>query len=202
MRIGIYARVSTTDQTCEQQLRDLREYVTARRWEIQGEYVDHAVSGTKDSRPAMSRLMAVARARKIDAVVVWKIDRWGRSMPQFVNSVQELRSVGVRFIAMTQNIDTDESNPTSRLMLNLLVAFSEFERELIVERTRAGLSRARRDGKQLGRPRLVVDRERVVTLDREGWSARAIAAELKVSPASVCRILQVSGPTGPPVGVP
>jgi DNA invertase Pin-like site-specific DNA recombinase len=81
MRIGLYARVSTTDQDCSQQLCSLHEYVTARRWEIQGEYIDHAVSGTKNSRPAMNRLMEAARRRAIDAVVCWKIDRWGRSMP-------------------------------------------------------------------------------------------------------------------------
>jgi DNA invertase Pin-like site-specific DNA recombinase len=190
MRIGIYARVSTTDQTCEQQLRDLREYVAARGWRVEGEYVDNGHSGAKDSRPALNRLMTAARARRIDAIAVWKIDRWGRSMPHFVNSVQELRILGVRFVSITQGIDTDESNPTSRLMLSLLVAFSEFERELIVERTRAGLARARRDGKRLGRPRLVVDRDRVATLSRTGWTTRQIATELKVSPASVCRILK------------
>jgi DNA invertase Pin-like site-specific DNA recombinase len=190
MRIGIYARVSTTDQTCEQQLGALREYVAARRWEIQGEYVDHAVSGTKDSRPAMNRLMHAARTRKIDAVVVWKLDRWARSMPHFVTPLQELGNLGVRFVAMTQGIDTDQNNPTSNLMVNLLAAFAEFERSLIIERTCAGLARARRDGKQLGRPRLVVDRGRVAALHQEGWSARSIATEMDLSAASVCRILK------------
>src|SRR6516225_5745158 len=121
MRIGLYARVSTTDQNCSQQLRDLREYAAARGWTVQGEYVDNGHSGAKDTRPALNRLMATARARKIDAILTWKIDRWGRSMPHFVASVQELRSLGVRFIAITQGIDTDESNPASKLMLNLLI---------------------------------------------------------------------------------
>jgi DNA invertase Pin-like site-specific DNA recombinase len=190
MRIGIYARVSTSDQTCEQQLRDLREYVSVRGWVIEAQYVDDGHSGAKSTRPAMNRIMTAARTRKIDGIVVWKIDRWGRSMSHFVNSVQELQSLGVRFIAMTQNIDTDESNPTSRLMLNLLVAFSEFERELIIERTRAGLARARRDGKRLGRPRLVIDRERLAALHQDGWTVRAIAAEVATSPATVCRLLK------------
>jgi DNA invertase Pin-like site-specific DNA recombinase len=193
MRIGVYARVSTTDQDCSQQLRELRDYASARKWDVQGEYVDHAVSGKKDSRPAMNRLMDAARRRLIDAIVCWKIDRWGRSMPHFVASVQELRSLGVRFIAITQGIDTDESNPTSRLMLNLLAAFAEFERELIVERTRAGLQRARREGRIGGRPRLVVNRARVVEMDADGMTTREIAEEMGVSPASICRILAAAG---------
>jgi putative DNA-invertase from lambdoid prophage Rac len=198
MRVGIYARVSTTDQDCTQQLRDLREYASARGWKVEGEYVDSGHSGAKDSRPAMNRLMAAARARKIDAIAVWKIDRWGRSMPHFVNSVQELRGLGVRFVAMTQGIDTDEANPASRLMLNLLVAFSEFERELIVERTLAGLARARHEGKRLGRPRLVIDRDRIVELDACGWPRRKIAEEVGISAASVHRILKTPHCTTPP----
>jgi DNA invertase Pin-like site-specific DNA recombinase len=189
MRIGIYARVSTTDQDCSQQLRELRDYAAARKWDVQGEYVDHAVSGKKDSRPAMNELMDAARRRAIDAIVCWKIDRWGRSMPHFVGSVQELGSLGVRFIAVTQGIDTDESNPTSRLMLNLLAAFAEFERELIVERTRAGLQRARREGRIGGRPRVVVNRSKVVEMDSDGMTTREIGEELGISAASVCRIL-------------
>src|SRR5215471_1785361 len=190
MRIGLYARVSTTDQDCSQQLRELGDYAAARRWDIQGEYVDQAISGTKDSRPAMNRLMEAARRRTVDAIVCWKIDRWGRSMPGFISSVQELRSLGVRFIAVTQGIDTDESNPTSRLMLNLLAAFAEFERELIVERTRAGLQRARREGRIGGRPRVIVDRVRVEQMDAEGMTMREIADDLGISAASVCRILK------------
>jgi len=189
MKIGLYARVSTTDQDCSQQLRELREYATARRWDVQGEYVDR-MSGTKDSRPAINRLMDAARRRAVDAIVCWKIDRWGRSMPGFVASVQELRSLGVRFIAITQGIDTDESNPTSRLMLNLLAAFAEFERELIVERTRAGLKRARREGRIGGRPRLVVNRTKVVQMKAKGMTTRAIGEALDISAASVCRILK------------
>lgn len=192
MRIGIYARVSTTDQDCSQQLRDLREYAAARQWQVQGEYVDHGVSGTKDSRPAMNRLMLAARRRAIDAIVCVKIDRWGRSLPGFVASVNELRSLGVRFIATTQGIDTDESNPTARLLLNLLASFAEFERELIVERTRAGLQRARREGRIGGRPRLVVNRAKVAQMDADGMTTREIGAELGISAASVCRILKAT----------
>jgi DNA invertase Pin-like site-specific DNA recombinase len=146
--------------------------------------------------PAMNRLMDAARRRAVDAIVCWKIDRWGWSMAGFVSSVQELGSLGVRFIAVTQGTDTDESNPTSRLMLNLLAAFAEFERELIVERTRAGLQRARREGRVGGRPRLVVNRAKVAQLDSEGMTMREIGEELDISAASVCRILQPASMRG------
>ena len=171
-------------------MQQLREYAAARGWQIEGEYVDNGHSGSKDTRPAMNRIMAAAGARRIDAILVWKMDRWGRSMPHFIASLQELSSLGVRFIATTQGIDTDESNPTSKLMLNLLVAFSEFERELIVERTRAGLARARRAGRIGGRPRLVVDRDEVARLDEDGLTMREIAEEMGISAASVCRMLK------------
>jgi DNA invertase Pin-like site-specific DNA recombinase len=138
--------------------------------------------------------MAAARQRQIDAIACWKIDRWGRSMPHFVNSVQELHSLGVRFIAVTQNLDTDASNPTSRLMLNLLAAFAEFERELICERVKAGLDRVRangtKSGKAIGRPRLVVSRAKVQKLHEQGRSLREVGAKLGISAASVLRILQ------------
>ena len=192
MKTGIYARVSTIDQDCSQQLQQLREYAAARGWQIEGEYVDNGHSGSKDTRPAMNRILAAARARRIDAILVWKMDRWGRSMPHFIASLQELSSLGVRFIATTQGIDTDESNPASKLMLNLLVAFSEFERELIVERTRAGLARARRAGRIGGRPRLVVNRGEIARLDEEGLTMREIAEEMGISAASVCRMLKAN----------
>jgi len=189
-RVGIYARVSTADQNCAQQLRDLRAYCKARGWTVEGEYVDHGVSGTKATRPEMDRLMDAARRRSIDAVMVWKLDRWGRSMSHFVASVQELDNLGVRFIAMTQGIDTDKGNAAGRLLMNVLAAFADFEHELIVERTLAGLARARREGKTLGRPRKVLDREKVRQLHAKGLGVRAIAAQLGgVSHMSVHRIL-------------
>jgi DNA invertase Pin-like site-specific DNA recombinase len=138
----------------------------------------------------MDRLMADARQRRIDAIAVWKIDRWGRSMTHFVTSVQELASLGVRFVAITQGIDTDSSNPASRLMLNLLAAFAEFERELIIERTKAGLQRARSEGRIGGRPRKIVSHRKVASLRAEGQTLRQIAAVVGVSPAKVMRVLQ------------
>lgn len=186
---AIYARVSTTDQTCEQQLDALRAYVKARGWQIQGEYVE-TMSGAKDNRPQMMRLMEAARRRDVDCIVVWKMDRWGRSMPHFVMSVHELRALGVRFIAITQGIDTDESSPAGRLMMNMLAAFAEFERELIVERTKAGIDRAKRAGVHCGPPFRVIDRAKVAALRKDGLSLRKIAGKLGVSYMTVSRALK------------
>lgn len=192
LQVGIYARVSTDDQKCEQQLTELRAYVTARGWVLQGEYVDQGLSGKRDSRPALNRLTDAARKRQVDAIVVWKLDRWGRSMAHIVSSIQELDSLDVRFIAITQGIDTDKGNATSRLMLNLLGAFADFEQSLISERTRAGLARARREGRIGGRPRAIVNRDKITGMDAEGYSLREIADEVGVSAATVCRILAVT----------
>ena len=129
MRTAIYARVSTADQNCEAQLRELREYCARRGWEIVTEYIDTGWSGAKASRPQLNRLMKDARERRFDVVAVWKLDRWGRSLAHLVESGQQLASMGIRFLAVTQNIDTDENNPMARLLMHLMAAFAEFERE-------------------------------------------------------------------------
>jgi putative DNA-invertase from lambdoid prophage Rac len=134
VKVAIYARVSTVDQKCEMQLRELREYCSRRGWEIGGEDVDTGWSGTKASRPELDRLMRHAGEHRFDCVVVWKLDRFGRSV---LESLNRLASAGVRFIATTQSIDTDESNPTSKLLLYILAAVAEFEREMIRERVMA-----------------------------------------------------------------
>src|SRR5579864_2155409 len=152
MKAAIYARVSTQDQNCEMQLKELREYCQRRGWEITSEYVDNGWSGVKARRPELDRLMADARQRRCDVVLVWKLDRWGRSLAHLVQTVQELSGLGVRFVAVTQNIDTDENNPRARLLMHLMAAFAEFERDLIRERVKAGVLNARAKGKQLGRP--------------------------------------------------
>lgn len=189
MKTAIYARVSTTDQDCTQQLTALREYVATRGWTAAGEYVDQAVSGAKDRRPALDRLVQDARMRKVDCIVVWKLDRWGRSLIHLAASMDELRTMGVRFIAVTQGIDTDQTSATGKLLMNILASFAEFERELIKERTAAGVARARKEGKTIGRPRLVVDRQKVLDMRAAGMSLRAIAQQTGSSAASVLRIL-------------
>lgn len=203
MRATIYARVSTSDQNCELQLRELREYLRRRGWDPAGEYVDVGISGSKASRPQLDRLMKDARGRRFDVVVVWKLDRWGRSLAHLVQSVQELSALGIRFIAVTQNIDTDEGNPMARLLMHLMGAFAEFERELICDRVKAGVTtydrayqagevgkqRHSRSGKDLaiGRPRKLFRRDEALAMRENGRSWRAIAKELGVPLATLVR---------------
>ena len=180
MKAAIYARVSTADQSCEMQLINLRDYLSSRGWDNPGEYVDTGWSGAKASRPQSDRLMRDACLRRFDAVLVWKLDRWGRSLPDCVRSIQELAALGIRFVAITQNIDTDESNPASRLLLHIFGAFAEFERELIRERVVTGIRAAQGRGTRPGRPRRIFRRDQALLLRAEGQSWRQIARALGV----------------------
>jgi len=190
MNTAIYARVSTTDQSCGVQLRELREYASRRGWSVVAEYVDTGWSGAKASRPELDRLMRDAGRRQFDVVLVWKLDRFGRSVRNCLDGISTLRTHGVRFLGVSQNIDTDESNPTSRLMLHILAAVAEFERELIRERVASGVANAKRQGKQLGRPRRVLDRARALELRKRGMSFPKIAQELGVGLGTVVRAIQ------------
>jgi DNA invertase Pin-like site-specific DNA recombinase len=205
MRAAIYARVSTTDQKCEMQLAELREYVSRRAWEPAGEYVDTGWSGAKASRPEFNRLMRDASQRKLDAILCWKLDRFGRSLLHCKSALQELQTYGVRFMATSQNIDTDESNPASRFLVHILMAAAEFERELIRERAMAGQKRYRgqyeagkvgkevhsKSGKDLpiGRPKRIFTRQRVFELRAQGHSYRQIARRLGIGEGTVRRVL-------------
>lgn len=181
MTCAVYARVSTTDQNCEIQLQELRQYIERRGWRIAEEYVDSGFSGAKASRPALDRLMADAAQRRFDCVLVWKLDRFGRSVLHLNQQLATLTAHGVRFIAITQGLDTDQSNPASRLMLQILASVAEFEREMIRERTLVGVRAAKAAGKAVGRPRRVFRRDEVVRLrDEEGLSWRAIAERLSI----------------------
>ena len=140
-RVALYCRVSTTDQTCENQLRDLREYVRARGWQDVTEYADHGVSGTTDRRPALDRLMAAVRGRKVDIVVVAAFDRFARSTRHLVTALDEMQHVGVQFVSLREAIDT--GSPLGRAMFVIVGAIAELERSLIVERIHSGLPRAR-----------------------------------------------------------
>lgn len=194
MRTVIYARVSTAEQSCEMQLRELRDYAARRGLDVVAEYVDTGWSGAKANRPALDRLMRDARMRRFDAVVVWKLDRWGRSVAHCVRSVQELTSLGVRFLAATQNIDTDESNPTSRFLLHLLAAFAELEREIIRERVVSGIRNAKIKGKSWGRPRRIFRRDEAIKLRAAGKSWRAISQTLGVPVATIIDACRTENP--------
>jgi putative DNA-invertase from lambdoid prophage Rac len=160
------------------QLRELREYAATRNWTIFAEYVDTGWSGAKESRPELNRLVTDARNRRFDAVCVWKLDRWGRSVADSIKSIQELTSLGVCFVAVTQNIDTDESNPMARFLLHIMAAFAELEREIIRERVVAGVKADGADGKTLGRPKRVFRRDQAMRMRAESVSWRKIAVEL------------------------
>ena len=188
MRAAIYARVSTTDQDNSLQIAELTGYVKRRGWELAGVYQD-TLSGARADRPGLDRLMGDARLRRFDVVVVWKLDRFGRSLVDCVSAIQELAGLGIRFIATSQGLDTDESNPASKLLLHILAAVAQFERELIRERVQAGVRRARARGKRIGRPRKVFDREEVHRLRRQGLSIAKIAERMGLGVGTVARVL-------------
>jgi DNA invertase Pin-like site-specific DNA recombinase len=187
-RVALYARVSTlNNQDPEMQLSELREYAARRGWQIVEEFTDQGVSGCKESRPALNRLMADACRRRFDAILVWKIDRFGRSLKHLVNALAELAALGVAFISLRDNLDL--STPSGRLMFQIIGAMAEFERALIQERVRAGLRNARNKGKKLGRPRVTVDASKIAFLRTQGRSWAEIVAEMGVGKGTAQRAL-------------
>jgi DNA invertase Pin-like site-specific DNA recombinase len=149
MRAAIYCRVSSDAQTIDNQLLELQTYVASRQWSLAGEFRDEGVSGAKDRRPALDKLMAQARRGTVDVICVWSLDRFGRSLAHVVTAVQELHERGVAFVSLKEGLDL--STAAGRLQLHILSALGEFERARLIERTRAGLARARRQGTRLGR---------------------------------------------------
>src|SRR5260370_535025 len=178
MRIAIYARVSTKDESCELQVRDLRGYCAARGFDLVREYVDVGQSGAKDSRPELNKLMDDARKRQFDAIVVWRFDRFARSTKHLLSALEEFRSLGIQFISYQENIDT--SSALGQALFTIVSAVAQLERDLIRERVTAGIRNARANGKKLGRPKSRVDRERILQLKAEGHSLRQISATLGV----------------------
>src|SRR5689334_26770 len=174
----LYARVSTKNngQNPESQLLPLRDYASNRGLTVVAEYVDHGVSGAKERRPRLDALMTAARKGQFDTVIVWKFDRFARSTRHLVQALEEFQSLGIHFISLTESIDT--STPMGRMVFTVLGAVAELERSLICERVASGLARARKQGKTLGRPKVIVDREKVRQLRAQGNSVRTIAAQL------------------------
>src|SRR6202453_3604534 len=155
MRIAIYARVSTGDQSCQIQVRDLRAYCIARGFELVREFVDVGQSGAKDSRPELNKLMDDARKRQFDAIVVWRFDRFARSTKHLLTALEEFRSLGIQFISYQENIDT--SSALGQALFTIVSPVSQLERDLIRERVTAAMRNARANGKKLGRPKSAVD---------------------------------------------
>jgi putative DNA-invertase from lambdoid prophage Rac len=185
MIVALYARVSTSDQSCEMQLRELRQYVQRQGWQVFAEYVDTGFSGASSSRPRLDQLVADARLQRFEAVLVWKLDRWGRSVAHCVRSVQELVGLGIRFLSPTESIDTGTESPMSKFLLHLFAAFAEMEREIIRERVRAGVRNARAKGTRLGRPQRVFRRDEALRLRNQGMSWRKLAETLNLPMSTV-----------------
>ena len=183
MRIAIYARVSTKDQSCELQVRDLRAYCAARGFDLVREYVDVGQSGAKDSRPELNKLVDDARKRQFDAIVVWRFDRFARSTKHLLTALEEFRSLGIQFISYQENIDT--SSALGQALFTIVSAVAQLERDLIRERVSAGIRNARANGKRFGRPRAKTDLDEIIRLRAAGHSFRKIAVKVGIGEATV-----------------
>jgi DNA invertase Pin-like site-specific DNA recombinase len=187
MKAAIYARVSTANngQDPTMQTRELREYCERRGWTVAGEYVDIGISGTKEKRPELDRLLGEAHRRRFDAVVVWRFDRFARSVSHLLRALETFKSLGIEFVSLSEQVDT--STPTGKMVFTVLGAVAELERSLIVERVRAGLRNAKAKGKSLGRPRVTVDAARIAALRSQGLSWAKIGEQLGLGEGTVRR---------------
>jgi len=168
------------------QTRELREYCERRGWTVAGEYVDVGISGTKEKREALDRLMADAHRRKFDVVAVWKFDRFARSVSHLLRALDTFRILGIEFVSLSESLDT--ATPAGRMVFTVLGAVAELERSLIVERVKAGLRNARAKGKRLGRPRKILDTKRIATLRAQGVGWKRIAAGMGVGVGTIYRV--------------
>lgn len=187
IRCAIYCRVSTSEQSPELQVRELRDFCQRRGWHISGEYVDTGVSGAKDSRPELDRLMRAARRREFDTCIVWRFDRFARSVKHLVLALEEFQSLGIGFVSYQEALDT--STPMGKAMFTIIGAMAELERNVIRERVRAGVRNAKAKGKTLGRRRVIFDRSRAVELQVAGATVREIATTLGIGRGTVQRFL-------------
>jgi len=187
VRAALYARISTLNhgQDPEVQLRELRDYCQRRGFTITNEYVDKGISGSREKRPALDKLLADCQKRLVDAVVVYRYDRFARSLRQLVNALEEFRALDIEFISLHEGVDT--STPNGRLIFGIFASIAEFERELIRDRVRSGLAAAKAKGKRVGRPRVAVDALRIASLRRQGRSWSQIKAETGVSKGTAQR---------------
>ena len=177
-QVGIYCRVSTQEQNIEMQLSDLRRYCLARDLNIHKEYLDRGVSGSKDSRANLDALMADARQRRIDIVLVWRFDRFARSSKQLAIALDEFQHLGIDFVSFQEQIDTSTS--MGKMVFTVMGAVAELERNIITERIRGGLRRAREKGKIFGRPRVEISPEKITDMQNRGYSIRKMAMALGV----------------------
>jgi len=167
------------------QTRELREYCERRGWQLVGEYVDVGISGAKEKRPELDQMMADAHRRRFDAVVVWRFDRFARSVSHLLRALETFKALGIEFVSLSEQVDT--STPTGKMVFTVLGAVAELERSLIAERVRAGLRNAKAKGKRLGRPRVNVDLARIGNLRSEGRSWAAVATEMGIGEGTARR---------------
>jgi DNA invertase Pin-like site-specific DNA recombinase len=195
MRVAIYARVSTANngQDPTMQTRELREYAERRGWTVSSEYVDIGISGTKERRPELDRLMGDAHRRRFDVVAVWKFDRMARSVSHLLRVLETFGSLGIHFVSLSEAIDT--ATPAGKMVFTVLGAVAELERSLIVERVRAGLRNARAKGKRIGRPKSGVNIAQIAQLRASNASWREIERKLGVSARTARRALAARGKT-------
>ena len=186
-RAAIYARVSTSNhgQDPTMQTREMEEFCDRRGWELVGSYVDNGITGSKESRPELDRLMADAHRRRFDTVVVWKFDRFARSVSHLLRALETFKALGIDFVSLSEQVDT--STPTGKMVFTVLGAVAELERSLIAERVRAGIRNARAKGKRLGRPRVTVDATRIATLRAQGLSWGSIRRETGIAKGTAQR---------------
>ena len=184
--VALYARVSTNQQDPEVQLRELRALAAARGWMISREYVDTGISGMNTSRPELSRLLADAHKGCFAGILVWRLDRLGRSLRHLVTVVEDLLARGIEVISATEP-HMDSTTPTGRLLRNIFASVAEYEREMIRERVVAGLRKAKASGKHIGRPRTVVSRLRIEQLRGKGLSWRDVARQMNLPRSTVYR---------------
>jgi len=192
-RAALYARVSTSNkgQDVELQLEELRQVARQRGWDVVGTYVDKGVSGAKDSRPELDRMMAAARGGKADVVAVWKFDRFARSTTHLVTALEEFKTIGVSFVSLREQVDT--STPMGKAMFTIIAAIAELERDLIRERVIAGIRRAQAQGKHCGRPVVELDLRPAVSMLREGHGLKTISRALGVPRTTLRRRLAEGG---------
>ena len=187
MKIAIYARVSSDDQKTDLQLDAIRSYSENRELSVFKEYVDR-ISGAKADRPALNELLADARRKRFDVVVVWKIDRLGRSVPHLLSVLTELQALGIGFVSLQEALDT--KTPAGRMVFTFLEAVAEFERAIIAERVKAGMSAAKKRGKHCGRPQMCINEIEIQSMKEQGMSLRKIAKSLGVSHQTIANQLK------------
>lgn len=191
MKVALYTRISTNGQKVDMQLSDLRRYCEQRGFDIYREYSDEGISGTKDRRPCLDQLMTDARKRKFDGVICWRFDRFARSTKHLITALEEFRHLGIAFISFQESIDT--SSPLGKAIFTIVSAIAELERNIIIERVKAGIRNAREKGKRLGRPKtLNLNVENLQKMRQQGLSFKKIGEKVSACPATIYQILRRS----------